>query len=72
MIARTPKESKRSEGDHPPIGLLVCTKKDETVVKCALADLPNRLFFAKVQVELPTRENVRELLEKQMRGVGNG
>ena len=72
MIARTPKESKRSEGDNPPIGLLLCTKKDETVVKYALADLPNRLFVSKVQVELATREKVRELLETQMPEVGNG
>ena len=66
------KRNMMSEGDNPPIGLLLCTKKDETVVEYALADLPNRLFVSKYQVELPTREKVREFLEKQMREVGSG
>ncbi len=46
------------EGDGPPIGLLLCTEKDQTVVKYALAGMSNRLFVSKYRVALPTEEEI--------------
>lgn len=56
-------------GDNPPIGILLCTKKDQTVVEYALADLPNRLFVSKYQVELPKKEAIQRFLQQQVREV---
>ena len=39
-----------TDGDNPPVGLLLCTEKDNTVVKYALAGMSNQLFVSKYQV----------------------
>ena len=38
------KENEMSEGDNPPIGILLCTKKGKKMVEYALADMDNKLF----------------------------
>ena len=52
-----------TKGDNPPIGLLLCKRKDNALVHYALADLPNTLFVSKYQVELPSLEQLRALLD---------
>jgi len=54
-------------GDSPPIGLLLCTRKDHALVEYALADLPTNLFVSKYQVELPTRGQLQAFLDTQIR-----
>lgn len=51
-----------TDGDSPPIGLLLCKRKDNALVHYALADLPNTVFVSKYQVELPTVDQLRNLL----------
>ena len=60
------KANEMSEGDNPPIGLLLCTEKDQTVVKYALAGMSNQLFVSKYQVELPTEEEIQGVLVAAM------
>jgi predicted nuclease of restriction endonuclease-like (RecB) superfamily len=47
-------------GDNPPIGLLLCTRKDHALVEYALAGMDNKLFVSKYQRFLESRR--RELL----------
>ncbi len=54
-------------GDSPPVGLLLCTRKDHALVQYALADLPNRLFVSKYQLELPSREQIQRFLEARLK-----
>ena len=58
-----------TEGDNPPIGLLLCTDKDHVLVEYALAGLDNRLFVSKYQLELPSTAELRRFLEQQRREV---
>ncbi len=58
-----------AQGDNPPIGLLLCTAKDQILVEYALAGLDNRLFVSKYQLELPSREKLTSFLEQQRREV---
>ena len=51
-------DNERTEGDASPIGLLLCTEKDHTVVKYALAGMSNQLFVSKYRVALPTEEEI--------------
>jgi len=53
-------------GDNPPVGLLLCTRKDHTLVEYALADLPNQLFVSKYQLELPSKEQIQEFMDAQI------
>lgn len=65
------KRNVMTKGDNPPIGLLMCTDKDHSLVEYALADLPNRLFVSKYQLELPTRDQLQKFLDAQLKEVGN-
>lgn len=55
-----------AEGDNPPVGILLCTKKNHALVEFALAGIDNRLFVSKYELELPKKEDIRRFLEKQI------
>ncbi len=65
------KRNAMTAGDNPPVGLLLCTRKDHSLVEYALADLPNRLFVSKYQLELPTRDQLQKFLDAQLKEVGD-
>ena len=44
-----------TEGDNPPVGVLLCTEKNRVLVEYALAGLDNRLFVSKYQLSLPDK-----------------
>jgi predicted nuclease of restriction endonuclease-like (RecB) superfamily len=56
-----------SEGDNPPIGILLCTQKDHALVDYALAGMDNQLFVSRYQLELPSRETLQRFLEQQLK-----
>jgi predicted nuclease of restriction endonuclease-like (RecB) superfamily len=51
-------------GDNPPVGLILCTFRDETVVKYATSGLDNNLFVSKYQVNLPTEKQLVDFLSQ--------
>ncbi|WP_446008191.1 PDDEXK nuclease domain-containing protein [Candidatus Electrothrix sp.] len=57
-----------TEGDNPPVGILLCTEKDHALVQYALAGMDNELFVSKYQLELPDKKEIQEFIEKQIRG----
>jgi predicted nuclease of restriction endonuclease-like (RecB) superfamily len=65
------KKNMMSEGDNPPIGILLCTQKDRTLVEYALAGMDNDLFVSKYQLELPKKEDMQRFIEKQVRETGS-
>lgn len=60
----------RSEGDNPPVGILLCTQKDHTLVEYALAGMDNQLFVSKYQLHLPDRKLLQRELERTLKGEG--
>lgn len=66
------KRNVMTEGDGPPVGILLCTGKDATLVEYALADMDNRLFVSKYQLKLPTREEMQRFVATQLKEVGAG
>ena len=52
-------DNEMTEGDSPPIGLLLCTEKDHTVVKYALAGMNNQLFVSRYKVALPSEAEIQ-------------
>lgn len=57
------------EGDNPPIGLLLCTGKDHALVEYALSSMSKRLFVSKYQLELPSKEDLREFIDSKRKEV---
>lgn len=55
----------RVEGDNPPIGILLCTDRDHSLVEYALAGMDNALFVSRYQLELPSKEVLAAQLEQE-------
>ena len=61
------KKNMMTEGDNPPVGILLCTRKDHTLVEYALAGMDNGLFVSKYQLELPKKEEMQRFIEEKFR-----
>jgi YhcG PDDEXK nuclease domain len=61
-----------AEDDQPPIGLLLCTRKNEALLEYALAGMDNQLFVSRYQLHLPRKEDLEHLLEAELRARGTG
>ena len=55
-----------TEGDNPPVGILLCTQKDHTLVEYALAGIDNGMFVSKYLLELPKQEEMRRFIEEEL------
>jgi hypothetical protein len=61
------KKHEMNEGDNPPIGLLLCTKKNHALVEYALGDEKSeRLFVSQYQLQLPTQVEIKDFVEKEL------
>ena len=56
----------KQTGDNDPIGILLCTAKNSTLVEYALAGMDNQLFVSKYMLELPSREVMQSFIEDQI------
>ncbi len=52
--------------DNPPVGILLCTRKNDAKVEFALAGMDNKLFIRKYQLELPKKEEIKRFIEKEL------
>lgn len=56
-------ENELEEGDELPVGILLCTEKDESTARYALGNLDNKVFVSRNKVSLPTEEELQKLIE---------
>ena len=59
-----------TEGDNPPIGIILTRHKDELLVEYATYEMNSQLFVQKYQRYLPDREELRRELELTLREAG--
>ncbi|MBM3879993.1 MAG: DUF1016 domain-containing protein [Verrucomicrobia bacterium] len=52
------------EGDNPPVGILLCSDRENTKVEFATSAMDNKVFVARYLVALPSPEELRTFLEK--------
>jgi len=55
-----------TEGDNPPIGIVLAKEKDDLLVKYALHNVSSQLFVNKYQMYLPKKEELQRVLETQL------
>ncbi|PKL90774.1 MAG: cytoplasmic protein [Candidatus Goldiibacteriota bacterium HGW-Goldbacteria-1] len=60
------KKNMMEKGDNPPVGILLCTKKDHALVSYALAGMDNKLFVSKYKLELPKKEEMERFIKQIM------
>ena len=52
------------EDENPPVGLILCSQKDEAVARYALEGLPNKVMAAEYQTTLPDEELLASEIER--------
>lgn len=65
MYIRMYDELKRSDGDNPIIGIVLCADTDEDIAKYSVLHGNEQLFASKYKVYLPTEEELRAEIETQ-------
>lgn len=48
--------------DNPPVGILLCTDKGDTLVKYATVGLDPNIFVRKYMIELPSEEEIKKFI----------
>ncbi len=59
---------RRTEGDNPTLGLILCSDKNDAVVKYTLGEQQERnIFTSRYQLYLPTEEELQRELNRELR-----
>lgn len=66
MYVRMYDDLKRGADDNPTIGILLCSEKDETIVKYSVLNDKNHLFASKYFLYLPKEEELKQLVEQNL------
>lgn len=64
------KLNEMSEGDNPPVGILLCTDKGSEMVEYALSGMDNQLFISTYMLHLPDKKKLQEFILKEMKKMG--
>lgn len=54
-----------NEGDNPPIGIVLCASKSDSIVKYTLPEKETQIFASKYKLYLPTEEELRRELNQE-------
>ena len=58
-------ENEKNEGDNPPIGIILCANKNESLVKYATTGLSQQIFVNKYLVSLPKEEDLKRIIDEE-------
>jgi predicted nuclease of restriction endonuclease-like (RecB) superfamily len=53
--------------DNPPVGILLVTNKNQTLVEYATAGMDRQLFVSKYMVELPSKEQLEKFVQNELK-----
>ncbi len=65
MYVRMYDELKRTEGDNPTIGIVLCSETSKDIARYSILNGNDQLFATKYQTYLPTEEQLRGEIERQ-------
>lgn len=52
------RENETAAGENPPIGIILCSKKDAVYSKYVLGNLTNKIFVSRYKLYLPTEKEI--------------
>lgn len=59
------RDNESHNGDNPPIGIILCSGKNEALVKYATMGLPQQVFVSKYLVNLPSEKELQRIIEDE-------
>jgi predicted nuclease of restriction endonuclease-like (RecB) superfamily len=65
MYVRMYDDLKRGQDDNPTVGIILCTNKDESIVRYSVLKDSEQLFASRYRLILPSEEELRQELERE-------
>jgi len=65
MYVRMYDDLKRGESDNPTVGIILCSQKDESVVRYSVLNGSEQLFASRYKLVLPSEEELRKELDRE-------
>jgi predicted nuclease of restriction endonuclease-like (RecB) superfamily len=59
-------ENETSDGDNYPVGIVLCSQKDNALVHYATGGLPQEVFVARYLLQLPSEEALKRIINEEM------
>ena len=59
------KDNEFTNGDNNPIGIILCSGKNEALVKYATMGLPQQVFVSKYLINLPSEKELQMIIEEE-------
>jgi hypothetical protein len=60
------RKNEMSEGDNPPVGIILCGDKDDTLVEYATSGMDDHLFVSKYLVKLPEKKVLENFIKREL------
>lgn len=55
----------RTETDNPTIGIILCSEKNDTIVKYSILEESKQIFASKYMLYMPTEEELKRELTRE-------
>lgn len=55
-----------TEGDNPPVGIILCADKDDALAEYATSGLENELFVSKYMLQLPDKQTLLNFIKAEL------
>jgi predicted nuclease of restriction endonuclease-like (RecB) superfamily len=65
MYVRLFEDRIKAEGDNPTIGIILCTEKDETIVRYSVLNDGRQLFASRYKLYLPSEQELAAEIERE-------
>ncbi len=59
------RENEMTEGDNPPVGVILCAQKDDALVHYAVGNLSHSIFVSKYLINFPTEEELKKIVREE-------
>ena len=60
------RENEMTEGDNPPIGIILCSDKSDALVKYTTTGMDDHLFVSKYLVKLPEKKVLENFMKREL------
>lgn len=67
LYVRLYEDKYKNEGDNPTIGIILCSEKDETIVKYSILQENKQMFASKYLLYLPSEEELAKELKRNIK-----
>jgi len=65
------KQYETTGDENPPIGILLCTNKNDALVEFATAGIDNQLFISKYKLALPSIQELQQVIQDELKHLSN-